>query len=148
MQWFNSSHKRQTSSWTDEHKQLLQKRGIMRKQLAASVWAREYTNKELFAFWKLLANLRSATKQLKKARKKAINDMKAVLAEEIWEAWQARDMALVWKLARRMAHVGLVVGPKKRIYNTPGRWHPTRKEYGTLMMTPANEGGMSAKAVR
>eukprot|EP00959_Pyramimonas_sp_CCMP1952_P018543 391826-Pyramimonas_sp.AAC.1 len=60
--------------------------------------------------------------------------------EELWEAWERRDLAQVGRLSRLIA--GGRHGPRKRDYWTATTTQPTRSEWTTFWKKPGGDGGM------
>ena len=71
------------------------------------------------------------------------NDYKAYKLDQ---AYQKRHKKETWKLARVCTNTGK--GTKRRWQNCPITSRPNTAQTETLLMKPANEGGISAKSFK
>ena len=67
------------------------------------------------------------------------------LTQELREAWQIRDLALVHRLVRRLA--GTSTGKGKRFYNTINSVRPSKEEWETSCTRPGGLGGFAGLTV-
>ena len=70
-----------------------------------------------------------------------LDELKETTLQQLWQAWQERDLALSWHMARRLAGP---IGLKSRKYNDPERKCMTMQEGAAKFEKPGAEWGCLA----